>query len=291
MSVDLFINQLVNGVGTGLIYFLLAVGLTLIFGVRDFVNFAHGSFFVVGALLGMTMLDLGLNFWIALVVTPLVVAGLGFVLEPVLIRHLYKVDPAFQIVGTIGLTLIMQELAIMIWGPANRSTDPPLELSGVVDLGFVSYPAYRLFVMAVAVIVGAALWWLIERSRFGASLRAGAEDRDMAACLGINTGLLFAATFAIGVGLAALGGVLASPTRGLNPGSAGEILGIAFVVIVVGGMGSFLGAFVGALLIGVAQSLTIAVAPAYGSVVIYLAMIVVLMVKSDGLFGKVTRVR
>lgn len=291
MSGDLFLNQLVNGIGTGLIYFLLAVGLTLIFGVRDFVNFAHGSFFVVGALLSWTLLDYGVSFWLMLVLAPLAIGVTGLILEPLLIRRFYRVDPAFQIVGTLGLVLVIQEVATMIWGPANRSTEPPEALAGLVDLGFASYPAYRLFVMAVAIAVGAVLWWLIERSRFGASLRAGAEDRDMAASLGINTGMLFALTFAIGVGLAALGGVLAAPTRGLNPGSAAEILGIAFVVIVVGGMGSFLGAFVGAVLIGVAQSLTIAFAPAYGSVVIYLAMIVVLMVKSDGLFGKVSRVR
>jgi branched-chain amino acid transport system permease protein len=291
MSGDLFLNQLVNGIGTGLIYFLLAVGLTLIFGVRDFVNFAHGSFFVVGALLSWTLLDYGVSFWLMLVLAPLAIGVTGLILEPLLIRRFYRVDPAFQIVGTLGLVLVIQEVATMIWGPANRSTEPPEALAGLVDLGFASYPAYRLFVMAVAIVVGAVLWWLIERSRFGASLRAGAEDRDMAASLGINTGMLFALTFAIGVGLAALGGVLAAPTRGLNPGSAAEILGIAFVVIVVGGMGSFLGAFVGAVLIGVAQSLTIAFAPAYGSVVIYLAMIVVLMVKSDGLFGKVSRVR
>jgi branched-chain amino acid transport system permease protein len=291
MSGDLFLNQLVNGVGTGLIYFLLAVGLTLIFGVRDFVNFAHGSFFVVGALLSWTLLNYGLSFWLMLVLAPLAIGLLGLILEPLLIRRFYRVDPAFQIVGTLGLVLVIQEVATMIWGPANRSTEPPKGLARLVDLGFASYPAYRLFVMAVAIVVGAALWWLIERSRFGASLRASAEDRDMAASLGINTGMLFALTFAIGVGLAALGGVLAAPTRGLNPGSAAEILGIAFVIIVVGGMGSFLGAFVGAVLIGVAQALTIAFAPAYGSVVIYLAMIVVLMVKSDGLFGKVSRVR
>jgi branched-chain amino acid transport system permease protein len=291
MSWHLLVDQLVNGLGTGLIYFLLAVGLTLIFGVRDFVNFAHGAFFVLGALLSWTMLEHGMNFWIALAAVPLAIGILGFVLEPVLIRRFYDVDPAFQIVGTIGLTLVIQEVATMIWGPANRSTQPPDLLQGIVNLGFASYPAYRLFIMAVAVVVGAALWWLIERSKFGASLRAGAEDRDMASCLGINTGMLFAITFAIGVGLAALGGVLAAPTRGLNTGSSTEILGIAFVIIVVGGMGSFLGAFVGAVLIGLAQSITIAFAPAWGSVVIYIAMIVVLMVKSDGLFGKVARVR
>jgi branched-chain amino acid transport system permease protein len=291
MSSDLLLAQLINGVGTGLIYFLLAVGLTLIFGVRDFVNFAHGAFFVLGALLSWTLLEHGMSFWIALVVAPLVIGLAGFVMEPLLIRRFYNVDPAFQIVGTIGLTLVIQEVATMIWGPANRSTQPPKSLQGLVDLGVVSYPTYRLFIMGVAVVVGIALWWLIERSRFGASLRAGAEDRDMASCLGVNTGMLFAITFAIGVGLAALGGVLAAPTRGLNTGSSSEVLGIAFVIIVVGGMGSFLGAFVGALVIGVAQSLTITFAPAYGSVVIYIAMIVVLLVKSDGLFGKVTRVR
>lgn len=291
MSPDLFLDQLVNGLGTGLIYFLLAVGLTLIFGVRDFVNFAHGAFFVLGALLSWTMLQHGVSFWLALVGAPLVIALVGFVLEPLLIRRFYDVDPAFQIVGTIGLTLVIQEVATMIWGPANISTQPPAALNNLINLGFASYPAYRLFIMVVAVVVGIALWWIIERSKFGASLRAGAEDRDMASCLGINTGRLFAITFAIGVGLAALGGVLAAPTRGLNSGSSSEILGIAFVIIVVGGMGSFLGAFVGALIIGLVQSMTIAFAPAYGSVVIYIAMIVVLMVKSDGLFGKVTRVR
>ena len=162
---------------------------------------------------------------------------------------------------------------------------------GLIDLGPISYPAYRLFIMVVAVLVGIALWYLIGRTDFGSSLRAGAEDRDMAACLGINTSRLFAVTFALGVGLAALGGVLAGPTRGFSPASSNEVLGIAFVIIVVGGMGSFLGAFVGAMLIGVTQSLTIIAFPAYGNVVIYLLMIVVLLVKSDGLFGKVTRVR
>lgn len=291
MSSSLFLNQLINGVGTGLIYFLLAVGLTLLFGVRDFVNFAHGAFFVLGALLSFTLLDHGISFWIALILAPLAIGLIGFALEPILIRRFYAVDPAYQIVGTIGLTLVIQEVATMIWGPANRSTQPPSLLQGMVNLGFASYPTYRLFIMVVAVLVGVILWRFIEHSRFGAALRAGAEDRDMAACLGINTGMLFAATFAVGVGLAALGGVLAAPTRGLNPGSSSEILGIAFVVIVVGGMGSFLGAFVGAVIIGIAQSLTVGFAPAYGSVVIFIAMIIVLMVKSDGLFGKVTRVR
>lgn len=291
MSFDLFLNQLINGLGTGLIYFLLAVGLTLIFGVRDFVNFAHGAFFVLGALLSWSLLEYGMSFWVALILAPLVIGLLGLALEPTLIRRFYAVDPAFQIVGTIGLTLVIQEVATMIWGPANRTTRAPEALRGLVDLGLVSYPAYRLFIMAVAVVVGAVLWWVIGHSKFGASLRAAAEDRDMAASLGINTGMLFAATFAVGVGLAALGGVLAAPTRGLNTGSSNEILGIAFVIIVVGGMGSFLGAFVGALLIGVTQSMTITLAPAYGSVVIYLAMIVILIVKSDGLFGKVQSVR
>jgi branched-chain amino acid transport system permease protein len=291
MTLDLFLNQLVNGVATGLIYFLLAVGLTLIFGVRDFVNFAHGAFFVLGALLSWSLLDYGLSFWVALVLAPWAIGLLGFAMEPVLIRRFYAVDPAFQIVGTIGLTLVIQEAATMFWGPANRTTQPPELLQGLVNLGFVSYPAYRLFVMGVAIVVGVALWWLIGRSKFGAGLRAGAEDRDMASSLGINTGLLFSVTFAVAVGLAALGGVLAAPLRGLNTGSSNEILGLAFVIIVVGGMGSFLGAFVGAIIIGVTQSLTISLAPAYGSVVIYLAMIVVLIVKSDGLFGKTVNVR
>lgn len=291
MSLDLFVIQLLNGVGTGLLYFVLAVGLTLIFGVRDFVNFAHGAFFVLGALLSWTLLQHGVSFWVVLVVAPLTVGLIGFAIEPVLIRRFYNVNHAFQIVGTIGLTLVIQEIATMIWGPASFSTAPPPELQGLIQVGSVSYPTYRFFIMAVAVVVGLSLWWLIEKSRFGASLRAGAEDRDVASSLGINTGLLFAITFAIGVGLAALGGVLAAPTRGLSPSSNSEILGIAFVVIVVGGMGSFVGAFVGALVIGVVQSLTIAVVPSFGNVIIYIAMIVVLLVKSDGLFGKVSRVR
>lgn len=285
MSTELLLAQLFNGVGTGLVYFLIAVGLTLIFGVQHFVNFAHGGFFLLGAYLAYAMTAQGVSFWVALFVAPPAVALLGFVVERLFLQRLYKVDHMYQIVGTFALLLIIRELVIVIWGPFTQTVIAPPALQGVLEIGPVVYPLYRVFVVCLAGVLAVALWLLLERTRFGSYLRAGAESNETSSALGINVNRIFWMTFALGVGLAALGGVLASPMRGITPTTGEEILGLAFVVVVVGGMGSFHGAFFAALLIGVVQSVTIGLWPAFGSVVVYLLMALVLLVRTEGLFG------
>lgn len=285
MSTELLLAQLFNGVGVGLVYFLIAVGLTLIFGVQHFVNFAHGGFFLLGAYLAYAMTAQGVNFWVALLVAPPAVALLGFVVERLFLQRLYKVDHMYQIVGTFALLLIIREVVIIIWGPFTQTVTAPVALQGVLEIGPVVYPLYRVFVVCLAGVLAVVLWLLLERTRFGSYLRAGAESNETSSALGINVNRIFWMTFALGVGLAALGGVLASPMRGITPTTGEEILGLAFVVVVVGGMGSFHGAFLAALLIGVVQSVTIGLWPSVGSVVVYLLMALVLLVRTEGLFG------
>ena len=285
MSTELLLAQLFNGVGVGLVYFLIAVGLTLIFGVQHFVNFAHGGFFLLGAYLAYAMTAQGVNFWVALLVAPPAVALLGFVVERLFLQRLYKVDHMYQIVGTFALLLIIREVVIIIWGPFTQTVTAPVALQGVLEIGPVVYPLYRVFVVCLAGVLAVVLWLLLERTRFGSYLRAGAESNETSSALGINVNRIFWMTFALGVGLAALGGVLASPMRGITPTTGEEILGLAFVVVVVGGMGSFHGAFFAALLIGVVQSVTIGLWPSVGSVVVYLLMALVLLVRTEGLFG------
>lgn len=286
MDTQLLLTQLLNGIGVGLVYFLIAVGLTLIFGVQHFVNFAHGGFFLLGAYLAYTVTREGLGFWAALLIAPPAVAAIGFAVERLFLRRLYRAEHIYQIVGTFALLLIIRETVIVIWGPFTQTLTAPQVLRGVVDLGGVVYPMYRIFVVCAAGLLALVLWLLLERTRWGALLRAGAESTEMSSALGINVERVFWITFALGAGLAALGGVLAGPMRGITPGTGAEILGLAFVVVVVGGMGSFHGAFVAALLIGVVQSITIAFWPVGGSVIVYLLMALVLLVRTEGLLGR-----
>lgn len=286
MNGQLLLSQLFNGVGVGLIYFLIAVGLTLIFGVQHFVNFAHGGFFLLGAYLAYAVTaQAELSFWIALVVAPPLVALLGFGVERLFLQRLYRVEHMYQIVGTFALLLIIREVIIVIWGPFTQTVTAPELLRGVLTMGPVVFPVYRLFVVVAAGVLALVLWLVLERTRFGSFLRAGAESTEMSSALGINVNRVFWVTFALGAGLAALAGVLAGPMRGITPTTGAEILGLAFAVVVVGGMGSFHGAFVAALLIGVVQSITIAFWPVGGSVIVYLLMALVLLVRTEGLFG------
>lgn len=286
MDTQLVLTQLFNGVGVGLIYFLIAVGLTLVLGVQHFVNFAHGGFFLLGAYLAYTVTREGLGFWLALLIVPPAVAAAGFAVERLFLRRLYKVAHMYQIVGTFALLLIIREVVIIVWGPFTQTLTAPEALRGVVDIAGLAYPMYRIFIVVAAGVLALVLWLLLERTRFGALLRAGAESTEMSSALGINVQRVFWVTFALGAGLAALGGVLAGPMRGITPTTGAEILGLAFVVVVVGGMGSFHGAFVAALLIGVVQSVTIAFWPVGGSVIVYLLMALVLLVRTEGLFGR-----
>lgn len=283
---SLYLFQALNGIGLGMIYFLISVGLTIIFGLLNFVNFAHGAYYLLGSYLCFTLVSLTGNFWLALAVAPLAVALLAWVTEKTLIRRAYHLPHTFHILITLGMALIIQELTISTWGPIGKTVAVPESLSGVFAIGDFFYPKYRIFVILFTVVIAVGLWILLERTRFGALVRAGSEDAETVSLLGTHIHKLFALTFALGVGLAGLAGVLAAPIRGVHPFIGPEVLGIAFVVVVIGGMGSFGGALVGGLLVGLVQSIMTTVWPQGASLMIYGAMAIVIFLRPYGLFGR-----
>ncbi|MEH6825439.1 MAG: branched-chain amino acid ABC transporter permease [Motiliproteus sp.] len=283
---DLYLFQILNGLGLGMIYFLIAVGLTIIFGLLNFVNFAHGAFYLLGSYLCYTVVALTGNFWLALLIAPIVVGLLAWVIEKTLIQRVYHLPHTFHILITLGMALIIQELTIMTWGPVGKSVATPELLQGVVIMGDFAYPKYRLFLILFSALIGFGLWLLLERTRFGALVRAGSEDTETVSLLGTDIYRLFSLTFALGVALAAIAGVLATPLRGANPFIGVEVLGLAFVVVVIGGMGSFSGALIASLLVGLVQSLMTTLWPQGASLMIYGAMATVILIRPYGLFGR-----
>jgi len=283
---NVYFLQIVNGVGIGMLYFLLAVGLSIIFGLLRFVNFAHGAFYLLGAYFCYQALQWSLNFWTALVAVPLAVSALAWLLEKLVLRHVYVQQHEFHILATVGLALVIQECAILVWGPLGNNVAPPDILNGVVIWGGFIYPKYRLFVICITALLAVGLWWLLEGTRLGSVVRAGSESTEMASLLGINVPRVFSLVFALGAGTAALAGVLAAPIRGVDPFMGIEALSVAFVVVVVGGMGNFAGALVGGLLVGVVQSLMSTIWPEGARLMIYVAMAAVLLLRPNGLLGR-----
>lgn len=283
---SVYLLQIINGIGIGMLYFLLAVGLSIVFGLLRFVNFAHGAFYLLGAYLCFQALQWGLNFWAALVVVPVLVGALGWLAEKLLLRRVYAKPHEFHILVTVGLALAVQELVILQWGPLGNSVPTPDLLQGVVMWGSFIYPKYRLFVIGFTAVLAVLLWWVLEGTRLGSAVRAGSESTDMVSLLGINVFRVFSLVFALGAGTAALAGVLAAPIRGAEPFMGVEALGVAFVVVVVGGLGSFGGALAGGLLIGVVQSLMTTVWPQGASLMVYIAMAAVLLLRPHGLLGR-----
>ncbi|KDP84377.1 branched-chain amino acid ABC transporter permease [Cupriavidus basilensis] len=283
---NVYLLQVVNGVGIGMLYFLLAVGLSIIFGLLRFVNFAHGAFYALGAYLCFQALQLGLNFWVALAAAPLLVGAFAWLTEKVMLRHVYALPHEFHILVTVGLAMVAQELIITSWGPLGVNVAPPESLQGVVMWGSFVYPKYRLFVIGFTALLAVGLWWLLEGTRLGSAVRAGSESTEMVSLLGINIFRLFSLMFALGAATAAIAGVLAAPIRGAEPFMGVEALGVAFVVVVVGGLGSFTGALVGGVLVGVVQSLMSTLWPEGAWLMIYVAMAAVLLLRPHGLLGR-----
>ncbi|MDR3397934.1 MAG: branched-chain amino acid ABC transporter permease [Pandoraea sp.] len=283
---NVYLLQVINGVGIGMLYFLLAVGLSIIFGLLRFVNFAHGAFYLLGAYFCYQALQWGLSFWVALIICPIVVAALAWIAEKVLLSRIYEKAHEFHILVTVGLALVVQELVIIIWGPLGDNVAVPEVLDGVVMWGNFIYPKYRLFLIGFTAVFAAVLWWLLEGTRLGSAVRAGSESSEMVSLLGINVFRVFSLAFALGAGTAALAGVLAAPVRGVEPFMGIEALGIAFVVVVIGGMGSFAGALVGGLVIGIVQSLMSTIWPEGARLMIYVAMAAVLLMRPHGLLGR-----
>jgi len=278
--------QVFTGLVLGMIFVLLAIGLSLIFGLLTVVNFAHGSLYMLGAYFGVFVYGVTRNFWLSLIVAPLMVGTVGLLIERFLIRRLYGRSPDDPLLLTFGLSLIIVEGVRIIWGKIGLTIDPPKALGSAVNLGFMNFPAYRLFVIAVTVAVLVAIWLFLERTNVGLIIRAGSRDPLMVRALGIDLSRIWLLVFGIGTGLAGLAGILAGPMRGVYAEMGVTMVIESFVVIVVGGMGSLVGAVVAGLLMGQVVGLTTYFAPALAEIMVFVAMAVVLLVRPSGLFGE-----
>ena len=283
---NIYFLQIINGIGIGMLYFLLAVGLSIVFGLLRFVNFAHGAFYLLGAYFCYQLTQWGQSFWLSLLLAPLLVGALGWLCEKVVLRHVYATDHEFHILVTVGLALLVQELVILQWGPLGDSVPVPDVLQGVVMWGSFVYPKYRLFVIGFTAVLAVLIWYVLEGTRLGSAVRAGSESTEMVSLLGLNVFRIFSLVFGLGAALAAMAGVLAAPIRGAEPFMGVEALAVAFVVVVVGGMGSFSGALLGGLLIGVVQSVMSTLWPEGARLMIYIAMGAVLLLRPHGLLGR-----
>lgn len=280
-----YLVQVLNGIGIGMIYFLFAVGLSIVFGIMHFLNLAHGALYMLGAYLAWATAQWTGSFWIALVASPLLMAAAGYVLKDG-IRKLQQLPTSFQILSTIGIGLVIQELVILQWDTIGKTMSLPPVLTGFVTAGAVMYPTYRLFVIAVGAALALALWLLVERTKFGALLRAGTESEKMVSLLGIDIAKIFAWTFALGAGLAAVAGTLVAPIRGIDPFMSTEAIATAFVIVVIGGIGNFTGAFVAALVVGIVQSVVSMLWSEGASMSGYILMILVILLRPRGLMGR-----
>jgi branched-chain amino acid transport system permease protein len=278
--------QVFNGLVNGAFYALLSLGLAVIFGMLRIVNFAHGAFYMLGAFAAyLLQRDLAVGFWPALLLAPVAVALLGVVVERLLLRRLYGLDPLYGFLLTFGLTLLIQDGMRVRFGLQGQPYATPAELAGSLSLGPVAYPAYRLFVIAFSLVICVAVWYAIERTRLGMVVRASIERRDLTRALGISVDRWITGTFAFGIALAGLAGVLAAPMRNVSPTMGSEAVILTFAVVVIGGMGSIAGAVVAGFAVGVLASLGAIVNPAIENVLVFALMAVVLLVRPAGLFG------
>ena len=298
---NLIFEQVLNSLQFGVMLFLIASGLTLIFGVMNFVNLAHGSFFMIGAYLAAYIAGVTGSFWLGLLGALPATAAIGFLLEWLVFRRLYKKDHMVHVLATFALILIFNDGVRMIWGPQPLPLNMPAAFAGPVMLFGLPYSSFRLLVMAVGIVVAIGLYLLINRTRLGMWVRAGANNLEMVTAMGINIRLLFRLVFSFGLVLAALAGIMLGPLVAVQAGMGDDVLILAFVVVVIGGIGSVPGAAVGALIVGVVDTLgrgllpqlfalflsadaAASVGPALGSMMIYLVMIAVLFWRPSGLF-------
>lgn len=282
-----FLGQLLLGLVNGAFYAMLSLGLAVIFGLLGIVNFAHGALYMLGAFAAWIMLDkLGLNYWFALVLAPLSVGFLGVVIERLFLRHLYKLDPLYSLLLTFGLSLIAEGVFREMYGVSGQNYNVPELLSGATNLGFMYLPNYRAWVVLVSLAVCLGTWYLIERTRLGAYLRAGTENAPLVQTFGINVPLMVMLTYGFGAALAALAGVLAAPIIQVNPLMGSNLIIVVFAVVVIGGMGSILGSILTGLGLGVVEGLTRVFYPEASNVVVFVIMVIVLMFRPAGLFGK-----
>jgi len=282
---NLIIAQVFNGLVLGMIYVLLAMGLSIVWGMMDIINFAHGLFFALGAYFAYTLVSLTGNFWLCLIVVPLATALVGMFLERTLLRRLYGLNILYQILLTFGLALAGREIIILIYNPIGKSFYPPELLAGTIFISGVFFPKYRIFVFFVSILLTLGMWLFIEKTKYGSIIRAGTEDAEMVSSLGINISRVFLLIFGLGMAIAGFSGVLAAPIRGIEPYMGWLILGICFAVVVIGGMGSFAGAILGGLIVGLSQSLVALIMPSASIVIVFIVMAAILLIRPRGLMG------
>jgi branched-chain amino acid transport system permease protein len=297
MSFQTVMSQVMLGLNNGVFYAILSLGLSVIFGLLNIVNFVHGALYMLGAyvaLLGYTLLgpllgmpDYHMNYWVALIVAPLIVGALGIGVERTMLRRLQKFDHLYGLLLTFGLALIIQGIFTNYFNVSGDAYEAkPEVLSGVVNLGFMLFPKYRLWVIVISLLVCFGTWYVIERTKLGSYLRAGTENPDMVKAFGINVPLMITLTYGYGAALAAFAGVLAAPIYSVSPVMGAEMIITVFAVVVIGGMGSIMGSIVTGLALGMVEGFTKVVYAPASSTVIFLIMVIVLLVKPTGLFGK-----
>ncbi|HLE28466.1 MAG TPA: branched-chain amino acid ABC transporter permease [Anaerolineales bacterium] len=287
MPLDNFLTQLLNGLVTSMLLFVLAAGLSLIFGLMDVINLTHGAFYLLGGYIGLAMVRQFDSFWLALLLAPVAVGALGLMIEFFFLRRLYgRGRHLEQVLLTFGVALIIIDLTRATWGAYVEAVPSPALLAGQVTVFNLRFPIYRLSLIAFGLALALLLWLLIGRTRLGAIVRAGVSDAQMVSGLGIDVHAVFAGVFGFGVALAALAGVVGAPVFSLYPGLDSEILILALAVVVVGGLGTLKGAFFGSLLIGLADTFGKAFLPEFSRFLLFAVMAVVLLIRPWGLFGQ-----
>jgi branched-chain amino acid transport system permease protein len=286
VSVPILVEQLLNAVGLAALLFLVSVGLSLVFGILRVVNFAHGIFYMLGAYLCFTTVLLSGSFWLSLLVAPLAVGIFGALLESTTLRFIYGRPPIYQLLLTFGLALMLEQGVRLAYGPTAKPVDPPSALQGTVTLAGLPYPRYRLFLVVLGVAVGLALWTFLRRTRAGLVIRAVAQNSEMASCLGADVRRVRTLVFGVACALAGLGGVAAAPMTSAYLGMGISVIVDAFVVVVVGGLGSIGGSMAGSLIVGAAQTWGGFYLPETAMVIMYAVMGAILIFRPTGLFGE-----
>ncbi len=288
MDLATFLIQILNGIQYGLLLFLVASGLTLIFGIMGIINLAHGSFYMIGAYLAFSLTELTGQLWLALLLGIPLSVLIGLLLEALLMKRLYERDHLYQVLLTYGLILMLEETRSLVFGDDVHGVPVPALFDFSIPLSAtLSYPAYRLLISGVCLLVALALAFVVQRTRLGMMIRAGASNREMVQSLGIDIKLLYGVVFALGVALAAFAGMIAAPVSSVFPGMGNQVLIISFVVVVIGGLGSIRGAMLGALLIGLADTFGKVLLPEIAGMSVYLVMAIVLLLRPAGLFGRI----
>lgn len=282
-----FLSQLLLGLVNGSFYAMLSLGLAVIFGLLNVINFAHGALYMMGAFIAwMGLTYFGLNYWVMLGAAPLIVGGFGIVVEKTMLRWLYKLDPLYGLLLTFGITLMLEGLFRSFFGVSGQPYSVPDALSGATDLGFMVLPNYRAWVVLASLVVCFATWFVIEKTKLGAYLRAGTENPRLVEAFGVNVPLMVTLTYGFGVALAAFAGVLAAPVIQVSPLMGSNLIIVVFAVVVIGGMGSILGSILSGLGLGVIEGLTRVFYPEASATVVFIVMAIVLMIRPAGLFGK-----